>query len=83
MENKLSVYLCGFRNGYSIRHALFNNLSKWKNWLDKKGAIGTILMDLLKAYDCIQHDLLIAKLKAYGFSKKGLRFLQSYLSGRY
>ena len=84
MENKLSVYLCGFRKGYSTQHALMNMLSKWQNWLDKKGGvIGTILMDLSKAYDCIQHDLLIAKLKAYGFSKKSLRFLQSYLSGRY
>ena len=75
MEKRLSVYLCGFRKGYSTQHALINMLSKWQAWLDKKGGvIGTILMDLSKAYDCIQHDLLIAKLKAYGFSRKSLCF---------
>ena len=40
-------------------------------------------MDLSKAYDCIQHDLLIAKLKVYGFSIKSLGFINSYLKGRY
>ncbi len=44
--------------------------------------IGTVLIDLSKAYDCIQHDLLIAKLEAYCFSFKSLLFIQSYLSNR-
>ena len=40
-------------------------------------------MDLSKAYDCIPHELLIAKLRAYGFSKKSLKLIKSYLNGRY
>ena len=36
-------------------------------------------MDLSKAYDSIRHDLLLAKLEAYGFSKKSLKFMYSYL----
>ena len=39
-------------------------------------------MDLSKAYDCIPHDLLIAKLAAYGLSEQGLKFMYSYLNGR-
>ena len=39
-------------------------------------------MDLSKAYDCLPHDLLIAKLAAYGIGKKSLRFLYSYLTSR-
>ena len=39
-------------------------------------------MDLSKAYDCLPHDLLIAKLEAYGLGYNSLRFLYSYLSNR-
>ena len=41
-----------------------------------------ILTDLSKAFDCLNHDLLIAKLHAYGFSMDALKFIRSYLSGR-
>ena len=50
--------------------------------LDKKGFTGAILMDLSKAFDTINHELLIAKLHAYGFSRKALRLVFSYLSNR-
>ena len=40
-------------------------------------------MDLSKAFDCLPHDLLLAKLSAYGFSQNSLKVLHSYLSGRF
>ena len=43
--------------------------------LDSRGFIGTILMDLSKAYDCLPHDLLIAKLEAYGLDNDNLNLL--------
>ena len=46
------------------------------------GFIGTILMDLSKAYDYLRHYLIIPKLEAYGLSKNNLKFLLDYLEGR-
>ena len=66
-EKILSPKLSGFRKGHSTQHALLNLLKNWQKTLDKSGVIGTVLMDLSKAYDCLLHDLLIAKLSAYGF----------------
>ena len=78
----LSSLLSGFRQGYSTQHALFRVVETWKKCLDMSGIVGTILMDLSKAYDCIPHDLLIAKLEAYGFKKNALKLVYSYLTNR-
>ena len=74
--------LCGFRKTHSTQHALFKLLTSWKNSLDRGGFVGSILMDLSKAYDCLPHDLLSAKLQAYGFSKESIRLFLSYLTNR-
>ena len=57
-------------------------IESWRKCLDASGIIGTVLMDLSKAYDCIEHDLLIAKLEAYGFDRDSLKFMYSFLTGR-
>ena len=82
MENILSPDLCGFRKGYSSQHALIQLIENWRICLDNKGVVGTILMDLSKAYDCLPKDLLIAKLEAYGFSKSALSLIFDYLTNR-
>ena len=79
----LSPFLCGYRTGFSAQHALIALLEKWKITLDKKGFAGAVLMDLSKAFDCLNHDLLIAKLIAYGFSKKSVMLIRSYLKNRW
>ena len=50
--------------------------------MDKGGVRGAILTGLSKAFDCILHDLLIAKLAAYGFEYQSLRIMESFLSNR-
>ena len=78
----LSKWQCGFRQGYSAQHCLLVMVEKWRQCLDNGGVSGALLTDLSKAFDCILHDLLIAKLAAYGFDYNSLQMLQSYLSNR-
>ena len=78
----LNKILCGFRKVHSTQHALFKLLQSWQQVLYKAGFIGTILMDLSKAYDCIPHNLLIAKLECCGVDKASLRLLLDYLTHR-
>ena len=53
-------------------------VEKGRQCLDNGGVSGALLTDLSKAFDCILHDLLIAKLAAYGFDHNFLQMLQSY-----
>ena len=57
-------------------------LEKWKRALDKGEYVSALFMDLLKAFDTINHDLLIAKLWGYGFSKEALKLMKNYLRNR-
>ena len=57
-------------------------VEKWRKSLDKAGKCGVLLTDLSKAFDCLIHDLLIAKLHAYGFDFLSLKLIHSYLTGR-
>ena len=55
---------------------------KWKEILDKGGKCGALFVDLSKAFDCLQHDLVLAKLNTYGFDYKSLKLISSFLSNR-
>ena len=79
----LSENLCGYREGYSTQHALISMVEKWRKSLDNKGFAGAVLMDLSKAFDCMNHGLLLAKLYAYGLSKKALKLVHNYLNNRW
>ena len=62
-----------------MEHTLIIILEKWRSALNPRGIIFALLMDFSKAFDSINHDLLLAKLKAYGFSINTLDLICSYL----
>ena len=61
----LSKFQCGFRTGHSAKDCLVAMIEKWKIFIDNGGSCGALLTDLSKAFDCLPHDLLLAKLHAY------------------
>ena len=73
---------CGFRKGFNVQHCLLVFVEKCREIFDKRGYAGILLTDLSKAFNCINHELLIAKLYSYGFSLESLTFIQSYLTNR-
>ena len=81
-DKLLSKYQCGFRKGFSTQHCLLAMIEKLRKSLDSGGSSAALLTDLSKAFDCLPHDLLIAKLHAYGIKKGSLNLLFSYLKNR-
>ena len=73
---------CGSRKGFSVVNCLLPMIKKWRESLDEGGACGALLTDLSKAFDCLPHELIIAKLHTYGVDMPSLKLINSYLSKR-
>ena len=82
MDPLLSKYQCEFRRGFSAQNCQLEMLEKCKLSVDKRETFGVLLTDLSKPFDCLSHELIIAKLNAYGFRLSALKLMQSYLSER-
>ena len=81
-DNLLSVHLSANRKGYCCQHAILQSTEYWRRALDEGQNVGTIAMDLSKAFDKMPHALLIAKLHAYNVSPAACNFIISYLKNR-
>ena len=81
-ENFLSTEQCGFRKDYSTQNCLWALLEKWICAVDKGKTFCALLTDFSKAFDCLDSELLIAKLNAYGFNLTALKLGHNYLSQR-
>ena len=82
LDSSFNPFLAAFRKGFGCQSTLLRLLEDWRKALDNHECIAAILMDLSKAFDCLPHGLLIAKLKAYGLSEEAVKLLDSYLNDR-
>ena len=78
----LDPRMAAYRKGYSCQHVLLRVVEDWKLALDNRKHVAAMLMDLSKAFDSLPHELIIAKLKAYGMKEEGCAFVWAYLSKR-
>ena len=78
MENM--SFQCVFRKGFNAQQCLIGMMEKAKRIMDKGRHFSALLTDLSKAFDCLTHDLLIAKLDAYGFKNDALYLIFKYLN---
>ena len=82
-NNIFHNFLPAFRASYGCQITLLRIVEDWKEVLDKNMYIDAVLMDLSKAFDCLPHDLLLAKLKAYGVSEESCNLMASYFGNRH
>ena len=67
-DNIFFKHQCDFRKGFDTQQCLFTLMEKWKNAVYKGKLFGALLSNLFKVFDCLNHELLIAKLNANGFT---------------
>ena len=82
LDKYFSHFISAYREAYSTQHVLKRLEKEWRERLGNNYFAGAILMDLSKAFDCIQHDLIIAKLVAYGLDDRALKLIFSCLKNR-
>ena len=72
----------GFRSKHSIHHAVISVVNNITNGLDSNNIVIGVFLDLKKAFDTIDHTILLKKLYAYEIRGKAHTWLTSYLTGR-
>lgn len=92
IANQLHVYLkstdviynyqSGFRQHHSCSTALTRLIDCWLRDIDEGKIIGTVFLDLRKAFDMVNHNILLYKMKLFNFSENAIKFFTSYLSNR-
>ncbi|PIK39278.1 hypothetical protein BSL78_23886 [Apostichopus japonicus] len=78
----LEIAQSGFRSKHSCETALLHVMELWMEAIDKGQLTGAVLLDLRKAFDLVNHDILIKKLKLYQFSSATIEWFKSYLMNR-
>ena len=82
MYNNISPFISAYRKNYNTQHVMIKLFRRMERKARQKLCLGGVLMDLSKAFDCVPHDLLLAKLAAYGANENFLCYVHSYLQNR-
>ena len=82
LSELFNILLSAFRKHYNCQSLLLKLIEDIKSALDKGHKTGAVFMDLSKAFDCLPHALLLAKLNAYGLSTAACELMSSYLNQR-
>ena len=84
LESNSLIHPCqsGFRHKHSCHTALINLIDKWLSSINESRCCAVLFIDFKKAFDMIDHNLLLRKLKLYGLASDTLALLQSYLTDR-
>ena len=82
MYNNISPFISAYRKNYNTQHVMIRLFRRMERKSRQKLCLGGVLMDLSKAFDCVPHDLLLAKLAAYGANENFLCYVHSYLLNR-
>ena len=81
-QSILFEFQFGFRKGYSTEHAILETIDNFKTALDHNMLTCGIFLDFSKAFDTINHQILLSKMFKYGVSGTPFTWYSSYLSGR-
>ena len=82
MSSYSSLYVSAYKKGCNSLHVLIRLLKEWRQHLDNNEVVESVFMDLSNTFDCVPHDLLIAKLAAHSVDENLLMYIYSYLSNR-
>jgi hypothetical protein len=81
-NNYFTTAQYGFRKKLHIENAVFSLLDRITTLIDKQQRVGGIFCNLTKAFDCIDHNILLHKLQYYGIIGNSLSWFKSYLGNR-
>jgi hypothetical protein len=79
----LSYEQCGFRTKLTTENATYKLTNQLLNAMNNKLIVGGIFCDLEKAFDSVNHNILLSKLEFYGITGKENALYKSYLENRY